>query len=513
MCNPVLYMIHMEEDTIDMKEEQIVWIDVDDLGVDAYNIRGGEWIRDEEFIQDLKNNGFINPLTVRRADPSTGKKYAIVCGSQRYYAAIEASYTEVPCFIKKMDDVTAMGRSIAENKYSKSTPAWRYVVQMGRMRSMLNGNGKSREDIIREISSMTGMKRTTIQRYLDVGELPPKVIELMKPRGADGKKVLSVHVAANIATKLNGCEPDRLYEVAEHVVGMNEDTANEVIDQAKAHPDMSADDIRKVMRGEPLTRRYTVDLDADAQNALEEACVQKQENYQQLINRTLKSYLKNKEGVQESTAFAAPAPEASSAPPTAEVSALSQAGTELEHPEPAQPPHQPSLSPEVRTYLETSGLSPARTEKLLSNPLWLAHPDDEKKCVIDNNVQLEKKLAENAARMKKLEEEQEANWKRTKEEERNDPNHNPKTADPDVIFFCEDCITPFRIKHSDRESCPACHSTNIQYSDFAMSCGGGNCWRPRPLKDSLTICPCGCGFGYDDEGKWYSPAQYEGVMV
>ncbi|MDO8724902.1 MAG: ParB N-terminal domain-containing protein [Candidatus Methanoperedens sp.] len=498
----------MEEDTIDMKEEQIVWIDVDDLGVDAYNLRGGEWTRDEEFIQDLKNNGFINPLTVRRADPSTGKKYAIVCGSQRYYAAIEASYTEVPCFIKKMDDVTAMGRSIAENKYSKSTPAWRYVVQMGRMHSMLNGNGKSREDIIREISSMTGMKRTTIQRYLDVGELPPKVIELMKPRGADGKKVLSVHVAANIATKLNGCEPDRLYEVAEHVVGMNEDTANEVIDQAKAHPDMSADDIRKVTRGEPLTRRYTVDLDADAQNALNEVCVQKQVDYQQLINRALKNFLKPTEGVQEKPATSAP--EASSTSlQSAEVSAPPQ----IEASEPAQPAHQPPLSPEIRTYLETSGLSAEGTGKLLSNPTWLALPDNEKKPIIDNNVQTEKELAENADRMKKLEEEQEANWKRIEEEERNDPNRNPKTADPDVIFFCEDCITPFKIKHSDRESCPACHSTNIQYSDFAMSCGGGNCWRPRPLKDSLTICPCGCGFGYDDEGKWYSPAQYEGVMV
>jgi len=497
------------------KEEQIVWIDIDELGVDVCNVRHGEWDYDMEFVDDIKNNSVMHPLTVRSADPRTGKKYAIIAGSRRYHAAIEAGLDRVPCIVREMDDLHALARSMAENKYSKSTPAWRYVVQVATLRDLIEREGKSssKEDIIREISSMTGMKRTTVQRYMAAAELPPKVIELMKPRGAGGK-FLSVHVAANIATKLKECTYARLEEVAEHVVGLNDDTANEVIDQVKVHPDMSVRDIRKIMKGEPLTGRYTVDLDADAQNALKEACVQEHRAYPQVINRALKSYLENTEGAQEKPAISAtPAPEASSAPPTAEVSALSQAGTELEHPQPAQPAHQPSLSLEVRTYLETSGLSAEGTETLLSAPGWLALPDNEKKHVIDNNVQVEKELAERAARMKKLKEEQEASWKRTKEEERNDPNRNPKTADPDVIFFCEDCITPFRIKHSDRESCPACHSTNIQYSDYAMSCGGGNCWRPRPLKDSLTICPCGCGYGHNDEGKWYSPAQYEGVMV
>ena len=510
-------MIHVmcmeEEDYI--KEEKIVWIDIDDLGRDVCNINAGDTEYDLEFAEDIKTNGIMHPLTVRTADPRSGKKYAIVAGGRRYHAAMQAGYSKIPCIVREMDNLHALMRSMAENKYSHSIPAWKYVVQVGRVRALLEKNGtKSRENLIKEISSMGGMRRTTVQRYLDASELPPEVIKLMMPRGAEGKKVLSLHVAANISTKLKDCTYKRVYEVAEHVVGLNEDTANEVIDQVKVHPDMSVRDIRKIMKGEPLTGRYTVDLDADAQNALKEACVQEHRAYPQVINRALKSYLENTEGAQEKPAISAtPAPEASSAPPTAEVSALSQAGTELEHPEPAQPPHQPSLSPEIRTYLETSGLSPAMIEKLLSNSLWLAHPDDEKKCVIDNNVQVEKELAERAARMKKLKEEQEASWKRTKEEERNDPNRNPKTADPDVIFFCEDCITPFRIKHSDRESCPACHSTNIQYSDYAMSCGGGNCWRPRPLKDSLTICPCGCGYGHNDEGKWYSPAQYEGVMV
>lgn len=104
-----------------------VLIDVDKLGIDTVNVRGGEWELDEEakqFVEDIKNNGIIDPLLVR---PAEGDKYAIVCGSRRYNAAIEAGLAEVPCFIEEMNDVTAMGRSIAENKYSEGIPVWRYA--------------------------------------------------------------------------------------------------------------------------------------------------------------------------------------------------------------------------------------------------------------------------------------------------------------------------------------------------------------------------------------------------
>jgi len=68
--------------------EQIVWIDIDELGIDLMNIRGGDWDYDMEFVQDIKNNGIISPLSVRTTEPSTRVKYAIYCGGRRFNGAI-----------------------------------------------------------------------------------------------------------------------------------------------------------------------------------------------------------------------------------------------------------------------------------------------------------------------------------------------------------------------------------------------------------------------------------------
>lgn len=498
-------------------KEEIVWIDIDELGVDVCNIRQGKWNYDMDFVEDIKNNSVMHPLTVRPiVSTLTEKKYAIVAGSRRYNAAIEAGMHKVPCIIREMDDKNALARSMAENKHRSDISAYDYVIQVLKLNNLIIQEGKcsTKEEIIQEIASITGHKRTAIQRYISVAGLPSEVLDLLKPRGAKGVKVLSQHVAANISTKLKECTAERKYEVAEQTIGMNEDTANEFIDIVKAHPDTPVRDVRLTMKGEPLTGRYTIDLDDDAQNALKEACGERQENYKQLINRALKSFVKNKEVAQEerdvpATASAAPAPEALFTPPAAEL------------PTQTDPIN---ISDDIRKHLESSGLSAnntERTEKVLSAPYWLAKPDDVKKKYIDSQVEFQRNNEEwkrkSAEEKKKTKDELEAVRKKMIVEERKDPARNPKTADPDTLFWCNGCSQSFRIKHSDdRNSCPHCHSTDIQYDEFSMNCGDGTCWRPKPpkpLKDTLIVCPCGCGYGCDDEGKWYSPAQYDGVTV
>ena len=145
--------------------ENVVWVDVDELGIDVVNIRAGEWDYDAEFVQDIKVNGIRNPLIVRRASPETGKKYAVVCGSRRYNAAIEAGLIKVPCFVEELDDVTATGWTIAENKHRKDIPAWRYALKIGEMYERLNHRGK-RSEIVRIITAKTGFSDSTVYDYL-----------------------------------------------------------------------------------------------------------------------------------------------------------------------------------------------------------------------------------------------------------------------------------------------------------------------------------------------------------
>ncbi len=516
--------------------DEIVWIDIDELGIDVCNMRAGEpYDIDHEFWDDVKNNGINYPLLVRPHQVGERKIYGIVHGRRRFDAALQEGLHKLPCIVKEMDDFTSMGRSFAENKHRMDAPAYIHAQQIGKMYELLKSEGVGKQESVNRLMKATGLRESSTYEYLSICSLPKYVFELMKPPdrrslsvrellllvkrrdSATESKVLTYNIAVKVARVLGdgtacpatnvsetavliasripgGIQVGRMFEVAAVAVDLGRESASRLIELAKEHPETPANELLKdavELAAEREGRRLTINLDAETANALKEKCVNEQVYIGDLARRYVKEGVKDT-GLQPSPEVKTSVPELS---------------------EPAQPAHQPPLSPEIRTYLETSGLSAEGTEKLLSNPLWLAHPDDEKKRVIDNNAQVEKELAEDAARMKKLEEEREANWKRIKEEERNDPNRNPKTADPDVIFWCSDCNASFRIKHSDRESCPACHFTNIQYNDFAMSCGGGNCWRPRPLKDSLTICPCGCGYGHDNEGKWHSPAQYEGVMV
>ena len=171
------------------KLKQVVWIGIGERGVDVANVRGGEWDYNMEFVQDIKENGIINPLVVRPVNPVGDKKYAIVNGSRRYNAAIEAGIRNVPCFIIEMDDLTAIGRSIAENKRRNDIQAWRYVQKIREMAILLNDGEKGKEEIVRSIMDMTGIERTSVQAYLEIADLPDDVIELMKKPEERSEKV------------------------------------------------------------------------------------------------------------------------------------------------------------------------------------------------------------------------------------------------------------------------------------------------------------------------------------
>ena len=309
------YELKKQPESDNSDSEEVVWIDIDDLGIDVHNVRGGKWIYDEEFIQDMKNNGFINPLLVRRADPSTGKKYAIICGSQRYNAAIEAGYDEVPCFIKEMDDVTAMGRSIAENKYSKDVPAWRYALKIGEMRELLD-DGRGKEEIVKEIMEKTGLGRSSVQNYLEAAGLPWEIIalikepsecsekekELLKQMPSDGiNKTLDFEVAVKMARELKGFPKEKMIEVAKDIIGVSRDKAFQIIETVKAYPKKSMGEIRDIV--------YEIRKDGWWQTefrfkphvarALDAACVREHIDKKELVMNCVEVWLKEHEYLKE----------------------------------------------------------------------------------------------------------------------------------------------------------------------------------------------------------------------
>ena len=115
-----------------------VELPVDALVVDPLQSRDVPWsgdTSDYQLAESIDNNGLINDILVRPLDDvdvgvttdthditgdgqdaaSADDMYAIVAGSRRYHAAIEAGYETVPCKIISADDQEAALASLLEN--------------------------------------------------------------------------------------------------------------------------------------------------------------------------------------------------------------------------------------------------------------------------------------------------------------------------------------------------------------------------------------------------------------
>lgn len=114
-------------------------IPVEKLTVDVVQSRDEAWVgdeRDQQLAESVAANGLLQDLIVRPLEaislastdgsggvaqtrssdsPSKTAEFAIVAGSRRYHAAMEAGYETVPCKIVDVDDLDAAWRSLAEN--------------------------------------------------------------------------------------------------------------------------------------------------------------------------------------------------------------------------------------------------------------------------------------------------------------------------------------------------------------------------------------------------------------
>jgi len=287
--------------------ENVVMIDIDELGIDAFNIRGGEWDYDSELIQSIRENGIIDPLIVRPAAPETGVKYAIICGSRRFNAAIEVGLTKVPALIKEVDDVTAAGISIMENKHRKDIPGWKYALTIGEMFERLNHHG-NRAEVVKLLMSKTGLSDASIYNYLDIAGLPNEIIELMKEpekrsetvkellKGSQllgAEKTLSIDKAAILARELKGYPIDKVFEVATVAMSIPVEKIREFVEQVKVYPRMSAWEVytQKVLEI-PKGRIFSFEFNSYLVRAIDEACLRKQMDRKLLITRYVEEGLK-----------------------------------------------------------------------------------------------------------------------------------------------------------------------------------------------------------------------------
>lgn len=101
---------------------------VESLVLDAVQSREEAWTGDEDdrkLADSIAADGVLQDIIVRPLDTveiaedqaagDDGERYAIVAGSRRYHAAMEAGYEMVPCKVVNADDLDAAWTSLVEN--------------------------------------------------------------------------------------------------------------------------------------------------------------------------------------------------------------------------------------------------------------------------------------------------------------------------------------------------------------------------------------------------------------
>lgn len=293
-----------------MAETKVVDIDVDDLGIDTSNIRGGKWDYDEGLVNSIKDNGILEPLLVRPANPESGFNFGIISGSRRYNAAIEAGLTTVPCIVKKVDDITAIGISIMENKHRTDIPGWIYADKIRRMDELINHRTNTTQKV-KIIMAKTGLSRTIIYDYLAITNLPEETRELMKEPEARSEKVkeylkatppgglvdrsLSKDKAVKIATRLKDFSEDKKFEIARFIAPIKEETAMDVIEKARMHPEKPLEEIKKEVEGIPKSVTWVANFKWSPKiiDALDKACMEKNIDRKTLVTKYIEEGLEN----------------------------------------------------------------------------------------------------------------------------------------------------------------------------------------------------------------------------
>jgi len=233
-------------------------ISIEKLEIDPMNIRGDISV-DEEFVNDIEENGIRTPLTVRSYDG----KYGIVAGSRRYTGAINAGLDAIPCVVKEMSDAEARAESIAENKHREDIPAARWNEVINELAEEIDGN-LSLTEKYKKISEMTGLGTTSIEDYLKIGELPTDIQARMKKpseRSKSEKKAIKdipsmegKEVPKDIMGKMARDEnfkewakekPEKAHKVLSFAVDKGRSKVDDVLESVKVEPDLEPEEAYK----------------------------------------------------------------------------------------------------------------------------------------------------------------------------------------------------------------------------------------------------------------------------
>lgn len=169
-------------------------ISIDKLQVSHLNVRKTLSSEEDEtgiedLANDIKNNGLINPITVRKLDNS--ENYEIIAGQRRFLAIKLLNNKTISCHILNISNQKAEEISLVENVQRNQMTTTDKVKAYSKLYEVYN------KDIEKVVNAIHVSKKT-LQKYLKIKNLPEEVLQLLDAVGEDK---ISLDVAIEL-TKL-----------------------------------------------------------------------------------------------------------------------------------------------------------------------------------------------------------------------------------------------------------------------------------------------------------------------
>lgn len=175
------------------------FIKLDSIEVNPYQPRTHF---DEQALQDLAQSirtyGLIQPVTVR---PIENGKYQLISGERRFRAARLAGLTEIPAFVRTVDDVQSVQMALVENIQRSDLNA----IEVALCYQLLIDECHLKQE---ELSDKLGKDRSTISNYLRLLKLASETQIAVRD-----KKISMGHARALVVVEDEGLQNKIVREI------------------------------------------------------------------------------------------------------------------------------------------------------------------------------------------------------------------------------------------------------------------------------------------------------------
>lgn len=173
----------------------------------------------DKLMEDMKNNGQINPIIVNKNKDST---YTVLAGHQRLIAARRLNWIHIKAIVLEVDDLQAEMLLIRDNLFRRHMGGMELARALDAY-SKLSDNQTPKS--IRQIANETGENRNTVHFYMKLNNLIPELQDLIN------QKKLSP-TAAQVFTSMDIEEQRNVFTaLGDSIIGMKKRDIEEELSQ------------------------------------------------------------------------------------------------------------------------------------------------------------------------------------------------------------------------------------------------------------------------------------------